>query len=168
MSLIPRPPESSEPDSGASYVTCIFIGLCSPVASFAISLWAFGHFVLRGRPGSQFGYEFLPLLTAPVVAILAYAFGFRGSSALPFSQRCIRSGAYSVVWACALTAAVYLAIYLLLIALQPKSPNHALQRTAPAVTLAASCLRLSPTAQPSRQPPPSLSLGSLGLSRHDR
>ena len=44
------------------------------------------------------------------------------------------------------------------------SPNHALQRTAPAVTLAASCLRLSPTAQPSRQPPPSLSLGSLGVA----
>ena len=45
---------------------------------------------------------------------------------------------------------------------EPTSPNQALQRTAPAVTLAASCLRLSPTAQPSRQPPPSLSLGSLG------
>ena len=42
-------------------------------------------------------------------------------------------------------------------------PNQALQRTAPAVTLAASCLRLSPTTQPSRQPPPSLSLGSLGV-----
>jgi hypothetical protein len=38
-------------------------------------------------------------------------------------------------------------------------PNHALQRTAPAVTLAAP--PPSP-AQPSRQPPPSLSLGSLG------
>ena len=40
-----------------------------------------------------------------------------------------------------------------------KSPNHALQRTAPAVTLAAP--PPSP-AQPSRQPPPSLSLRSLG------
>ena len=40
------------------------------------------------------------------------------------------------------------------------TPNHALQRTAPAVTLAAP--PPSP-AQPSRQPPPSLSLGSLGL-----
>jgi hypothetical protein len=45
-----------------------------------------------------------------------------------------------------------------------RTPNHALQRTAPAVTLAASSLRLSPTAQPSRQPPPSLSLGSLGVA----
>ena len=44
----------------------------------------------------------------------------------------------------------------------PATPNQALQRTAPAVTLAASSLRLSPTAQPSRQPPPSLSLGSFG------
>lgn len=42
------------------------------------------------------------------------------------------------------------------------TPNQALQRTAPAVTLAASGLRLSPTMQPARQPPPSLSLGSLG------
>jgi hypothetical protein len=42
-----------------------------------------------------------------------------------------------------------------------QSPNHALQRTAPAVTLAAP--PPSPT-QPSRQPPPSLSLGSLGDS----
>ena len=47
--------------------------------------------------------------------------------------------------------------------MQPR-PNHALQRTAPAVTLAASGLRLSPTVQPARQPPPSLSLGSLGDS----
>ena len=47
-----------------------------------------------------------------------------------------------------------------------ETPNHALQRTAPAVTLAASSLRLSPTTQPSRQPPPSLSLGSLGAFAH--
>ena len=46
-----------------------------------------------------------------------------------------------------------------------RTPNHALQRTATAVTAAASCLRLSPTAQPPRQPPPSLSLGSLGHKR---
>ena len=46
-----------------------------------------------------------------------------------------------------------------------RTPNHALQRTAPAVTLAASGLRLSPTMQPARQPPPSLSLGSLGVLR---
>jgi len=44
----------------------------------------------------------------------------------------------------------------------PETPNQALQRTAPAVTLAAP--PPSP-AQPSRQPPPSLSLGSLGYSR---
>jgi len=42
------------------------------------------------------------------------------------------------------------------------TPNHALQRTATAVTLAAP--PPSP-AQPSRQPPPSLSLGSLGVMR---
>ena len=137
MRLIPRPPESSHADSGASYVLCIFIGLCSPVASFAISFWAFGHFVLRDRPGSFFGYEFLPLFTAPVVAFIAYAFGFALSSDRPFSSRCIRSGVYSVLWGCAITFAVYLAIYFLLIALQPKSPNHALQRTAPRVTVAA-------------------------------
>lgn len=44
---------------------------------------------------------------------------------------------------------------------EPTSPNHALQRTAPAVTLAASGLRLSATVQPARQSPQSLSLGSL-------
>jgi len=42
------------------------------------------------------------------------------------------------------------------------APNQALQRTAPAVTLAASVLRLAPTTQPARQPPLPLSLGSLG------
>jgi hypothetical protein len=41
----------------------------------------------------------------------------------------------------------------------PATPNQALQRTAPRVTPAAP--PPSP-AQPSRQPPPSLSLGSLG------
>ena len=43
------------------------------------------------------------------------------------------------------------------------TPNQALQRTAAAVTLAAP--PPSP-AQPSRQPPPSLSLGSLGVATH--
>ena len=43
-----------------------------------------------------------------------------------------------------------------------RTPNHALQRTGAAVTPAASCRRLSPTTQRSRQPRPSLSLGSLG------
>ena len=43
------------------------------------------------------------------------------------------------------------------------TPNHALQRTAPAVTLAASAAAFPPTMQPARQPPPSLSLGSLGV-----
>jgi hypothetical protein len=42
------------------------------------------------------------------------------------------------------------------------SPNQALQRTAPAVTLAAPP---PAPAQPSRQPPPSLSLRSLGVAR---
>ena len=45
------------------------------------------------------------------------------------------------------------------------TPNHALQRTAPAVTLAASAAAFPPTKQPARQPPPSLSLGSLGVAR---
>jgi hypothetical protein len=40
----------------------------------------------------------------------------------------------------------------------PETPNHALQRTAPHVTAAASSLRLAAT----MQPPRSLSLGSLG------
>ena len=44
------------------------------------------------------------------------------------------------------------------------APNHALQRTATAVTAPASGLRLSPTAQEPRQPPRSLSLRSLGVS----
>ena len=44
------------------------------------------------------------------------------------------------------------------------TPNHALQRTAPAVTLAASAAAFPPTVQPARQPPPSLSLGSLGAA----
>ena len=42
------------------------------------------------------------------------------------------------------------------------SPNYALQRTAPRVTLAASSLRLSATMQAPRHAPPSLSLGSFG------
>jgi hypothetical protein len=45
--------------------------------------------------------------------------------------------------------------------MQPTSPNHALQRTALAVTLAASAAALPPAMQPARQPPQSLSLGSL-------
>ena len=49
-----------------------------------------------------------------------------------------------------------------------ETPNHALQRTAPAVTLAASAAALPPTMQPARQPPPSLSLGSLGKVLHRR
>jgi hypothetical protein len=40
--------------------------------------------------------------------------------------------------------------------------NQALQRTRSAVTLAASCRRLSPTTQPARQLRESLSLGSFG------
>jgi len=44
---------------------------------------------------------------------------------------------------------------------KPATPNHALQRTAPRVTLAASGLHLSPTTQRSRQPGESLSLGSF-------
>ena len=44
------------------------------------------------------------------------------------------------------------------------SPNHALQRTRSAVTLAASSHRLSPAMQPARQLRESLSLGSLGVS----
>jgi len=43
------------------------------------------------------------------------------------------------------------------------TPNHALQRTAPAITLAASAAALPPTVQPARQPPPPLSLRSLGV-----
>jgi len=42
-----------------------------------------------------------------------------------------------------------------------KWPNHALQRTAPAVTLAASAAAFPPAMQPARQPPQSPRLGSL-------
>ena len=49
--------------------------------------------------------------------------------------------------------------------IRPETPNHALQRTAPAVTLAASAAAFPPAMQPARQPPPSLSLGSLGYFR---
>ena len=45
-----------------------------------------------------------------------------------------------------------------------RAPNHALQRTAPGVTVAASNRRLSPAVQLPRRPPQSLSLGSLGHS----
>ena len=44
------------------------------------------------------------------------------------------------------------------------TPNQALQRTAPALTLAASTPAFPPTMQPARQPPQSLSLGSLGVA----
>ena len=50
--------------------------------------------------------------------------------------------------------------------IQPKSPNHALQRTAPRVTAPASGLRLSPTVQAPRRAPQSLSLESLGVTAH--
>ena len=46
------------------------------------------------------------------------------------------------------------------------SPNHALQRTAPGVTVAASAATFPPTLQLPRRPPHSLSLGSLGHSRN--
>ena len=41
-------------------------------------------------------------------------------------------------------------------------PNHALQRTATAATARASAAAFPPTMHGPRQPPPSLSLGSLG------
>ena len=44
----------------------------------------------------------------------------------------------------------------------PATPNHALQRTAPAVTARASASAFPLTMHGPRQPPPSLSLGSLG------
>ena len=45
------------------------------------------------------------------------------------------------------------------------TPNHALQRTATAVTARASAAAFPPTMHGPRQPPPSLSLGSLGVAR---
>jgi hypothetical protein len=45
-----------------------------------------------------------------------------------------------------------------------QTSNHALQRTAPHVTAAASAAAFPPTVQPPRRAPRSLSLGSLGLS----
>ena len=44
------------------------------------------------------------------------------------------------------------------------SPNHALQRTGASVTPAASAAAFPPATQRSRQPRPSLSLGSLGVA----
>ena len=46
------------------------------------------------------------------------------------------------------------------------TPNHALQRTATAVTLAASCLRLSPTMQPARHAPPPGAVAELESLGH--
>ena len=46
-----------------------------------------------------------------------------------------------------------------------KSPNHALQRTAPHVTAPASAAALPPTMQVPRRAPRSLSLGSFGTKR---
>ena len=43
------------------------------------------------------------------------------------------------------------------------TPNHALQRTAPHVTLPASASALPQATQVVRRAPPSLSLGSLGV-----
>jgi len=48
--------------------------------------------------------------------------------------------------------------------MRPETPNQALQRTAPAVTARASAAALPPAMHGPRQPPPSLSLGSLGAS----
>ena len=45
---------------------------------------------------------------------------------------------------------------------EPETPNHALQRTATAVTARASAAAFPPAVHGPRQPPPSLSLGSLG------
>ncbi len=45
-----------------------------------------------------------------------------------------------------------------------RTPNHALQRTAPHVTAPASTTTLPPTAQVPRRAPRSLSLGSFGVS----
>ena len=44
-----------------------------------------------------------------------------------------------------------------------ETPNHALQRTATAVTARASAAAFPPTMHGPRQPPPSLSLGSFGV-----
>ena len=51
-----------------------------------------------------------------------------------------------------------------MICIQPTSPNHALQRTAPCVTAPASTTAFPPAMQVPRRPPPSLSLGSLGVA----
>jgi hypothetical protein len=45
-----------------------------------------------------------------------------------------------------------------------RTPNHALQRTATAVTARASAAAFPPAMHGPRQPPPSLSLGSLGVA----
>ena len=59
--------------------------------------------------------------------------------------------------------AIIAGIWLLVYVLFPigQTPNHALQPTAPCVTAPASAA-FPPTMQPARQPPPWLSLGSLG------
>ena len=46
-----------------------------------------------------------------------------------------------------------------------RTPNHALQRTGVAVTARASAAAFPPAMHGPRQPPPSLSLGSLGVAR---
>ena len=51
--------------------------------------------------------------------------------------------------------------------LQPETPNHALQRTAPCVTAPASTAAFPPTMQVPRRTPRSLSLGSLGGIAHN-
>ena len=52
------------------------------------------------------------------------------------------------------------------VAIQPRTPNHALQRTAPGVTAPASTAAFPPTMQVPRRAPRSLSLRSLGVAAH--
>src|SRR5437867_10741882 len=49
--------------------------------------------------------------------------------------------------------------------MNPETPNHALQRTAPCVTAPASAAAFPPAMQVPRRTPRSLSLGSLGAFR---
>ena len=82
--------------------------------------------------------------------------GFRiVTETFPSARRSCRSGLSSVFGS--------FGLFLHVSTESNRTPNHALQRTGAAVTPAASGLRLSPTTQRSRQPRPSLSLGSLAV-----
>jgi hypothetical protein len=143
------------------------------IPTLLLLLWSFVAFAavlflpaFNGHRAFLFAGSFLYLLIAHALYFGSYvAHPPLYQGALGFLSRIFHSRRALLVWGVLYAAAfsfVFYTIYFVNRREAPQSPDHALQRTAPHVTAAASGLRLSATMQPPRRAPRSLSLRSLG------